>query len=877
MADSQPQHERLEAIEDDGSKRIAENTSAALLLCRGNRVIFANRAAVGLTGYPRDDLQGLDLNVLLATEDQGTIQPLLDRPSNSADDTSTEPCRRTCRIVRRDGARRWVEMSVAKPDADDDLVLVTWVDVTAFVCAEGALERQVSFEQLILRISKQFLSLSADRFDIGISSALRALGESTGVDRLTLFVEDPDTGSFLNTYSWQAAGIDAPFRRSPRFDPSRFVWGMSRLRQLEPLYIPSVADLPPEAEAERHDFEVIGVRSVVSVPVARRGELFGFVGFESIREERTWSDANLTLLKIFGEILANVLERQRVEEDLSREKERALVTLASIGDGVIRTNAAGRIDYMNPVAERLTGWPRTEASGREVGEVYQVISEATRRPRKDPVEVALLEKRTVAQPGLFTLQGRAGHEFTVRDTVAPILGRDGEAIGAVLVFKDLTQMRGLEREMAYLASHDALTGLLNRLEFEIHLEAALEAARERGARYVLLFLDLVQFKLINDACGHVAGDELLCQVARLLQTTVGEGGMLARLGGDEFGVLLEGLTPPAARALANQVQQAFRDFRYTWAGQTFEVGGSIGLVPITTASDSVIQVLKAADAACYLAREEGRNRIHEYLPDDMALVEHYGQVQWVHRIRRALAEDRFCLYHQRIEPLSRNGTESMHEILLRMVDENGEHVAPARFIPVAEHYRLGPSLDRWVIRQALRLMADDTTGPLGDRSVSINLSGQSLGDDTFLNYVIERIETSGVQPSRLYFEITETAAVANLSRALAFISALKDKGCGFILDDFGSGLSSFAYLKNLPVDLLKIDGAFVRSMEDDPIQREMVKSIHQIGQVMGLETIAEWVENKSTFELLGTLKVNYVQGFYVHRPEPLEARGERHG
>jgi len=556
--------------------------------------------------------------------------------------------------------------------------------------------------------------------------------------------------------------------------------------------------------------------------------------------------------------------------DVTAYRQAEAVTLAAVGDGVIRTDARGRIDYLNPVAERLTGYSLAEARGRRVGEIYRVVAESTQQGRNDPISVCLAEKRAVASPGLFTLKGRGGHELTVRDTVLPILDHDDSVIGAVLVFHDLTELRGLEREMAYLASHDALTGLLNRLELEIHLEAALEAARERQTRYVLLFLDVQQFKLINDACGHLAGDELLCQVARLLNGTVGEEGVLARVGGDEFAVLLENTTMARAREIAGAIQQAVREYRFTWAGQVFEISVAIGLVPITARSESVVQVLKAADTACFLARESGTNRIHEHRSRDVAAAARHGQAKWVQRIRRALAEDRFCLYHQRIRPLApADPRRDMHEILLRMVGAEGASVEPAHFIPVAEHYRLAPVIDRWVVRQSLRLLSQGAA-TLADRPVSINLSGQSLGDETFLGYVVERIEASGLPTERLCFEITETAAVADLERAVAFIDALKGIGCRFILDDFGSGLSSFAYLKDLPVDLIKIDGEFVRSLETDPMRREIVRAIHQIGRTMGLQTIAEWVETESTYDLLCQLEIDFAQGFYVHRPEPID-------
>ncbi len=594
--------------------------------------------------------------------------------------------------------------------------------------------------------------------------------------------------------------------------------------------------------------------------------------------EEVWVEASCRRAELRGAsadilTLVDVTSQKLAEESLSRDKELAQVTLASIGDGVIRTDSSGRIDYMNSVAERLTGWSLGVAMHRDAGEVYQVIHESTRRPRANPVELCLLEKRTVVTPGLFVLQSSSDEEYVIRDSVAPIPGIGNEIVGAVVVFRDLTRVRGLERQMVYLESHDTLTGLLHRQEFEIYLEAALESARDQGLEHALLYLDLWEFKLINDCFGHVAGDELLRRVADQLQSRIGQKGILGRVGGDDFILLLENHSPIEAEAVARGLQRSFRDFRFNWGGQLFEVGLNIGLVSINAASDSATQIFRAADAACYLARQGGRNRVHTYVPDNAAVAEHHGRLHWVQRIRRSLAEDRFCLYHQEIRPVKPE-RPPLREILVRMVDETGEHLEPGDFIPIAEHHDLASSIDRWVVRRSLSLLRRAGNAAGGDATagdlVSINLSAQSLGDESFLEDVLAFLETSGVATGRIYFEITETAAVANLSRALRFIGAVKDTGCRFILDDFGSGFSSFAYLKNMPVDILKIDGEFVRSMESDPIRRAMVASINQVAQVMGIATIAEWVETEATYEMLREIGVDYVQGYWLHRPEELK-------
>jgi diguanylate cyclase (GGDEF)-like protein/PAS domain S-box-containing protein len=579
----------------------------------------------------------------------------------------------------------------------------------------------------------------------------------------------------------------------------------------------------------------------------------------------------MSILKIFAARAGAEIERKIAEEALAQEKERAQVTLASIGDGVIRTDADGIIDYLNPVAERLTGWVAAEGCGLPVMRVFNVVDETSGRALPDLVERCLREGEVVELPGYSMLIRRDGSEFAVRDSVAPIRDRHGRVTGTVLVFKDVTQLRGMEREMVYLARHDPLTGLINRREFERRLQHCLATAREEGRLHALFYLDLDEFKVVNDTCGHLAGDEMLKQVTALLKARLRKTDTLARLGGDEFGVLLDDTETERARQVGHDLRLAVQGFRFSWQERIFEIGVSIGLVPITPETADMAHVLSAADAACYVAKEGGRNRMYEYQPDDSALAERYGEMQWIHRIHKAFAEHRFCLYHQPIQALRSDfqAEPSLCEIFIRMIDEEGRLASPAAFIPAAERYHLIGSIDRWVVHAAFVALACRALSHDDDSCFAINLSGQSLGDDAFLEYVLEEIEATGVSPRRVCFEITETAAVENLEQAVSFIRVLKDLGCRFILDDFGSGLSSFAYLKNLQVDFLKIDGAFVRDMVGSHVQRALVESIHQIGHVMGIRTIAESVENRATLEMLREIGVDYVQGFGIAMPEPL--------
>jgi diguanylate cyclase (GGDEF)-like protein/PAS domain S-box-containing protein len=559
-------------------------------------------------------------------------------------------------------------------------------------------------------------------------------------------------------------------------------------------------------------------------------------------------------------------------EALRREHERALATLGAIGDGVIRTDAQGRIDYLNPAAEQLTGWSDRRARGRHAAEVFQLVDEVARQPLPDPVAICLREGRIVRSAGHALLFGAAGQECSVQHSAAPILDPDGNAQGAVLVFRDVTELRGVEREMVYLANHDALTGLLNRRELEARLDRAILSARHEQREHALLYLDLDEFKVVNDTCGHLVGDEMLKQVTALLRAGVRRSDAVARLGGDEFGVLLEDCPAPRARHTAEELLRALHDFHFSHGGQVFEVGVSIGLVPIGPGCGDLAQVLSAADAACYIAKDRGRNRLHEYEPDDTAVAQRHGEMQWIRRIHNAFEERRFRLYYQAIKPLGDAVAAAepggLCEILVRMLDRGGQVIEPSAFIAAAERYHLVGSLDRWVVQTAFGAIAEAQQAG-AETLFAINLSGQSLADEGFLRFVVAELQARAVDPRRICFEITETAAMSRLAGVLRFLSTLKELGCRFALDDFGSGLSSFAYLRNLPVDFLKIDGALVQEMAVDPVKRAMVASINQIGHVMGLRTIAEWVETRPVLDLVTELGVDYAQGFWFSRTEPL--------
>jgi diguanylate cyclase (GGDEF)-like protein/PAS domain S-box-containing protein len=562
----------------------------------------------------------------------------------------------------------------------------------------------------------------------------------------------------------------------------------------------------------------------------------------------------------------DVTERKRVELALERERDHAHVTLAAIGDGVVRTDAAGRIETMNPVAERLVGRSLGEVAGVPLDEVYHRVDQTTAKPLASTLALCLAQRRPVESPQHCLLVGRDGEELVVQESAAPVFDRDGALAGAVLVVRDVTRLTGMEREISYFASHDAVTGLLHRRELERRLARHLEAGGGRGG--ALIHLDVDEFRVVNDLCGHNAGDELLREVAERLYETVGEAGVVARMGADEFGVLLPRATPEEGRRRAEELRAAVADHRFRWRDHLFDVRVSVGVVPLGAAGGDLPQVIIAAEAAALAAKERGRDRVQEYRPHDRELVERHGEMQWIHRIHRAFEEDLFCLHRQPIRPLTEDGEEGLSEVLIRMRGDDGRLVAPGAFIPAAERYHLIPAIDRWVVRTVLAGLAAGGDGN-GHGCLAVNVSGLSLSDERFLDDVVAALDASGVDPRRLCFEITETAAVAHLARAHRFMAVLRAQGCRFVLDDFGSGLSSFAYLKNLPVDFLKISSQFVRGLEDTELQRALVGSIHQIGDLMRMGTIAEGVETAAALEALEELGVHYAQGFWIGRPEPL--------
>ncbi len=562
-----------------------------------------------------------------------------------------------------------------------------------------------------------------------------------------------------------------------------------------------------------------------------------------------------------------------MEARLHRHSELAQVTLEAITEAVVTCDAAYNTVYLNPMASELLGYTAEQVFGLPIDDIILIEDSDTAQIKVSTLCLEQSERRDAADhKRLFKLKNKQGDEFEVQLNCAPLLDTNRQSMGWVIALQDITQNNRLQQLLTFQAVHDTLTGLINRREFEKRLESLIYEAHQDKADHLICYLDLDQFKLVNDTCGHRAGDVLLKQLSNLLKPVLRQSDTLARLGGDEFGVLLSHCPIEKGLEIAEALRKTVTAFRFSWEGQVFSVGVSIGLVSITEDCGSLDEVLSHADAACYTAKDLGRNRVCLFQPDDKQAQERQGQIQWASRLQEALDKDLFRLYFQTIVPLENSNNLMPHyEILARMISQQGELIPPGAFIPAAERFGLMPKIDKWVIRNTLAWMGDQLRQNKQPVFCSINLSGASIGREDCLKVIREQLEKHQVPAHNICFEITETAAIADPANAGRFIAELKRLGCQFALDDFGSGLSSFGYLKQLPVDYLKIDGIFIQELANNRIDQAMVASINNIGHIMGLKTIAEFVEDAATLNILRQIGVDYVQGFYLSRPEPLES------
>jgi diguanylate cyclase (GGDEF)-like protein/PAS domain S-box-containing protein len=807
------------------------DTSPAVVVVFDRQLRYANPAAARVLGRQVEELAGLDLEQLLHPEGRQRIAGLLRRLEQGG--LAAEEIE--LRVRHRNGDSRWLRL-VATP-----------VELRGrrSILASGSDETDQRRTRAALARSRESLRL--------LQRAARSVywEWEPDTDRLELSgLADELFGFALR----RSANSGADFAELVHPDDR------PRLRR-------ALIDTLKQGSGLAIDLRVITPSGQVRW-LAERGVV--------VRDEDGWTR------RIIG-AAHDISERKIAEEALSQEKEKADVTLASIADGVLRTDARGMIDYINPVAQKLTGWTLAEAYGRPAEEVYRIVDPTTGQRLLDPLSRCLHQGQSILV-GDRLLTDRDGGQHPVQDSAAQIRDRRGELIGAVLTFRDLSRLHKIQQEVSRLTSHDSLTGLINRRAFVDRLERLLAERQAEGARHVLCHLDLDNFRLVNETGGQAAGDRLIQQTAALIEVSLGDTDLVAHLGGDAFAVLFRDCTPARAHNLAEEIRHAIRGARFVSEGRTFSCRASIGLVaigpdpvdPVALLRDAgasgATALMRDADAACLVAKEKGGDRIHDFQRGDSAVAERFGQMQWVSRINKAFDEDRLTLYHQKIVPLQEGGEREapLNELLVRMIDEQGRLVGPGSFIPAAERFGLVAEIDRWVLATALHRLvengwAEDERRP----RFTINISGFSLGASDFLDLVIGEFEATGVDPAQVLFEITETAAIADLKRAQRFLSALRGMGCRFILDDFGKGLSSLGYLRSLPVDFLKIDGEFVRNMTVDPIQTALVASIHEIGDVMGLRTIAEFVEDEETLESVRRIGIDYAQGFLLSRPEPL--------
>ncbi len=627
-----------------------------------------------------------------------------------------------------------------------------------------------------------------------------------------------------------------------------------------------VVDLDNDLRSKRQLLEGQQVHKALLAPVMHNGQVYGCLAVFS--KDADFDEIDQQLLTQFSHGLEMVLTNMALLHDIQSEKERAEITLHSIADAVITTNADCAIEYMNRAAEGLCACSLEEVKGKPVQSIFRIIGNDTREPMHSLAEACLYDGIAINK-SMTTLISQHNAEHEIECSLSPIRSTRGTIDGIVIVFHDETDRRRMEHMIKHQASHDSLTGLVNRGEFNHQLSENIYGAADSGQIHALCYLDLDRFKLVNDNAGHAAGDALLASIARILSNSIRNGDTPGRLGGDEFGLILKNCTITGARRICEIIIDKISRYSFAWEGQNFSVGVSIGITAIDADSINVIDVIKQADIACYAAKDHGRNRVYVYERKDTELLRRQEEIRWASKLTEALSSDRFKLYAQPICPLSDASHDQLHlEVLVRLQDVDGRIISPGAFIPAAERYNLMGPIDLHIIRKTLQHIA---SRPADENfCYSINLSGNSLSEERLVDNILTLIKQQAIDPQRICFEITETAAITNLVNARQFIDALRKYGFRFALDDFGSGLSSFEYLKNLPVDYLKIDGSFVRDMANNRIDHAMVAAINQVGHIMDIKTIAEFVENDQIINKLQLLNVDYAQGYGISRPQPIE-------
>jgi diguanylate cyclase (GGDEF)-like protein/PAS domain S-box-containing protein len=612
-------------------------------------------------------------------------------------------------------------------------------------------------------------------------------------------------------------------------------------------------------------------RRLLGEPAAERYE----VDLISAQAQVTRVELSSTVIDNAGEpaLLLTVLEMlPEAAPAQAAARPRAMVTLDAMAESVITVDAEGRIDYINHAAEGLLSQRFDQVMGKTFSDVASLVDETDRRSLGDPVRKALTTggRVTVGRRAVL-VPGNAGAEHSVEISVTPLRFDGKEIVGLVLVLHDTSELRGITRQMTYQASHDALTGLVNRREFERRLHEAMDSAQSGKVAHALCYLDLDRFKVVNDTCGHTAGDNMLREVASLFKEAVRDSDTVGRIGGDEFGLLLVGCPLEKARQIADDVVKSVNDYRFVWKDKIFNIGVSIGLVEIGAGSGAIEDIMSSADSACYVAKKQGGLHVHVYSAREEASARHSGEIHWLQKLQGALRDNKFELYYQPIVHARADGVRGPAlEVFVRLEGENGQPgVPPAEFIRAAERYRLMPQIDRWVVQAVLSALGRGGMKLPPGRSVAINIAGQTLGDTDFLEFVVDCFDHTGADPGDICFEVTESSVVANLDHAQRFIAVLHGMGCEFALDDFGSGLSSFSTLRKLPMDYLKIDGSFINNLAGDTVNQAMVAAMIDLSRSLHFRVVAEQVEDQLSLDTVVAMGIDFVQGFIVGRPQPL--------
>jgi diguanylate cyclase (GGDEF)-like protein/PAS domain S-box-containing protein len=612
-------------------------------------------------------------------------------------------------------------------------------------------------------------------------------------------------------------------------------------------------------------------RRLVGEPAAERYE----VELTGAHGEVTRVELSSTVIDSAGEraLLLTALEMMPATTTaVPAARPRAVATLDAMGESVITVDAAGRIDYINTSAETLLGQSFGQIAGKSFPDVASLVDEADRRSLGDPVRMALTAGGRVTMGRRAVLVPANGApERYVELSVTPLKSDGGETLGVVLVLHDTSELRGLTRQMTYQASHDALTGLVNRREFERRLQEALDSAQTGDVAHALCYLDLDRFKVVNDTCGHTAGDNMLREVASIIKEAVRDSDTVGRIGGDEFALLLVGCPLEKARQIADDVVHSVAEYRFVWKDKIFNIGVSIGLVEIGRGGGAIEDLMNSADSACYVAKKQGGVHVHVYSAREEANARHSGEIHWLQKLQGALRDNKFELYYQPIVHAQIGGVRGPAlEVFVRLESENGQPGAPpAEFFRAAERYRLMPFVDRWVVQAVLSALGRGGMKLPSGRSVAINIAGQTLGDSEFLEFVVDCFDHTGASPSDICFEVTESSVVANLDHARRFIGVLHGMGCEFALDDFGRGLSSFSTLKTLPMDYLKIDGSFIRNLAEDTVNQAMVAAMIELSRSLNFRIVAEQVEDQPSLAAVKSMGIDFVQGFVIARPQPL--------